>query len=78
MDNIDPKQDRRVDRRTFLKGGLVAGGVLAGAGGTIAALAATSSDPDPHPKTASGSGTSSSPPLAARPADGVGIARTSS
>jgi hypothetical protein len=29
MDNIDPKQDRRVDRRTFLKGGLVAGGVLA-------------------------------------------------
>jgi arylsulfatase A-like enzyme len=60
MDNIDPKQDRRVDRRTFLKGGLVAGGVLAGAGGAIAALAATSSDPDPQPKMAGAPGTSGS------------------
>jgi arylsulfatase A-like enzyme len=32
MENIDPQQDRRVDRRTFLKGGLVAGGAIAGAG----------------------------------------------
>ena len=29
MESIDPKEHRKVDRRTFLKGGLVAGGVLA-------------------------------------------------
>ena len=29
MENIDPKQDRRVDRRTVLKRGLIAGGLLA-------------------------------------------------
>jgi len=41
MDNIDPEQHRRVDRRTFLKGGLLAGGLLAGAGVAIGALADT-------------------------------------
>jgi arylsulfatase A-like enzyme len=41
MDTIDPKEDRRVDRRTLLKGGLVAGGALA----TGLAIRATA-DPD--------------------------------
>jgi arylsulfatase A-like enzyme len=39
MDNIDPERHRRVDRRTFLKGGLIAGGLIAGAGAAIGALA---------------------------------------
>ena len=49
MDNIDPQQntDRRVSRRTFVKGGLVAGGVLAGAGMAIRAAADTDSAPSP-------------------------------
>ncbi len=38
MDNIDPREDRRLDRRTLLKGGLAAGGLL-GAGLAIGALA---------------------------------------
>jgi arylsulfatase A-like enzyme len=37
MDRIDGEEHRRVDRRTFLKGSLIAGGVLAGAGAAIAA-----------------------------------------
>jgi arylsulfatase A-like enzyme len=41
MESIDPKEHRKVDRRTFLKGGLVAGGVLAGAGLGIRAVADT-------------------------------------
>jgi arylsulfatase A-like enzyme len=41
MESIDPKQHMRVDRRTFLKGGLLAGGVLAGAGLAIRAAADT-------------------------------------
>jgi arylsulfatase A-like enzyme len=36
---MDSEQHRRVDRRTFLKGGLIAGGVAAGAGLGIRALA---------------------------------------
>ena len=39
IDCMDPKQDMRVDRRTFLKRGAIAGGVLAGAGLGIKALA---------------------------------------
>ena len=35
---MDPDQDKRVDRRTFLKRGLVAGGLLAGAGLAIGDL----------------------------------------
>ncbi len=59
MDNIDPQQDtdRRVSRRTFVKGGLVAGGVLAGAGLAIRAAAdgdstprQTASSPTPVPR----------------------------
>ncbi len=41
MENIDPKEHKRVDRRTFLKGGLAAGGAL-GAGLSIRAVADTS------------------------------------
>src|ERR1700677_3922133 len=44
MDDIDPKEHRRVDRRTFLKGGLLAGGVIAGAGLAIRAAADTGPD----------------------------------
>jgi arylsulfatase A-like enzyme len=41
MDDIDPRQDRRLDRRTVLKRGLIAGGLLTGAGAAIAAAAET-------------------------------------
>jgi arylsulfatase A-like enzyme len=41
---MDSEQHRRVDRRTFLKGGLIAGGVAAGAGLGIRALADSGSD----------------------------------
>ncbi len=52
MENIDPEQHRRVDRRTFLKGGLVAGGVLAGAGLAIRAAADTAPDATSRPGNA--------------------------
>jgi arylsulfatase A-like enzyme len=51
MDNIDPEQHRRVDRRTFLKGGLLAGGLLAGAGAAIGALADTDDSHAPDATT---------------------------
>jgi arylsulfatase A-like enzyme len=44
MDSIGPEQDRRVDRRTFLKGGLVAGALLGGAGIAVRAVAGASDD----------------------------------
>jgi arylsulfatase A-like enzyme len=50
MDSIDPKEDKRVDRRTFLKGGLIAGGVLAGTGLAIRAAANTAGDTRPQPR----------------------------
>ncbi len=59
MDGIDPKQHTNVDRRTFLKGGLIAGGALAG-GLAIRALADTTSH--------------SSPPPSATPAPAVALA----
>src|ERR1700694_1337093 len=46
MDSIDRKQNKRVDRRTFLKGGLAVGGVL-GAGLAIRAAADTTSGSPP-------------------------------
>jgi len=49
MKSIDPKEHRKVDRRTFLKGGLVAGGVLAGAGLGIRAVADTGKDTPVQP-----------------------------
>jgi arylsulfatase A-like enzyme len=39
MDSSEPKPARKVDRRTFLKGGLIVGGVAAGAGAAIKAAA---------------------------------------
>ena len=47
MDSIDPDKHRRVDRRTFLKGGLLAGGVIAGAGFAIRAAADADNPPAP-------------------------------
>ncbi len=47
MESIDPAEHRRVDRRTFLKSGLIAGGALAGAGLGIRALADGSSGDSP-------------------------------
>jgi arylsulfatase A-like enzyme len=38
MENIDSQQDRRLDRRTLIKRGLIAGGMLAGAGALTEAL----------------------------------------
>jgi arylsulfatase A-like enzyme len=52
MENIDPEQDRRVDRRTVLKRGLIAGGLLAGAGAAIGVAAADmANDSGSPPKT---------------------------
>jgi arylsulfatase A-like enzyme len=73
MENIDPDQHRTVDRRTFVKGGLIAGGLLAGAGAAIGAVAATSDDSQAPAKTASAerqaprSATSRRAPAAGRP-----------
>jgi arylsulfatase A-like enzyme len=39
MDSIDPKEHKRVDRRTFLKGGLAAGGAVLAGGAAIRAVA---------------------------------------
>ena len=44
MESMGPEQDRRVDRRTFVKRGLAAGGLLAGAGLGIARLADATED----------------------------------
>jgi arylsulfatase A-like enzyme len=44
MESIDPAEHRRVDRRTFVKTGLVAGGALLGAGLGIRAAADGGSD----------------------------------
>ncbi|HEY4426879.1 MAG TPA: sulfatase-like hydrolase/transferase [Solirubrobacteraceae bacterium] len=50
MDGMDRGEDKRVDRRTFLKGGLAAGGIL-GAGLAIRAAADATSDAGPPPST---------------------------
>jgi arylsulfatase A-like enzyme len=49
MDSIDPPEHKRVDRRTFLKGGLIAGGLLAGTGLVIEAAADTGGDSSSTP-----------------------------
>src|SRR5579871_4920092 len=50
IDGMDEQQDMRVDRRTFLKRGAVAGGALVGAGLGIKALSEASGDsPRPAP-----------------------------
>ncbi|HUH81572.1 MAG TPA: sulfatase-like hydrolase/transferase [Solirubrobacteraceae bacterium] len=55
MASKDEKQGKRVDRRTFLRRGLIAGGALAGGGIAIRAMADASSDsagtvPPPKPR----------------------------
>jgi arylsulfatase A-like enzyme len=60
-------EDRRVDRRTFIKGGIVAGGLLAGGGAAIAALADADGKSIPPPaappsRIAGGVGTNSRQP----------------
>src|SRR6202035_5898612 len=52
MEHIDRAEHKRVDRRTFVKGGLAAGGVL-GAGLAIRAVADAMSDSGPPPSTSS-------------------------
>jgi arylsulfatase A-like enzyme len=44
MESMGPEQHRKVDRRTFVKRGIAAGGLLAGAGMGIARLADASED----------------------------------
>ena len=44
MESMGPERDKRVDRRTFMKRGLAAGGLLAGAGLGIARLADATED----------------------------------
>ncbi len=45
----EPKGDGPIDRRTFLKGGLLAGGLLVGGGAAIAELAKRSDESTPAP-----------------------------
>jgi arylsulfatase A-like enzyme len=52
MENMNPKQNKRVDRRTFLKDGLIVGAGLAGAGLAIDALADATSGSGSPPRTA--------------------------
>jgi arylsulfatase A-like enzyme len=52
MDGIDPPEHKRVDRRTLLKGGLIAGGALAGTGIAIRAVADATNSSSSHPRTA--------------------------
>jgi arylsulfatase A-like enzyme len=63
MQSMNPEEHRRVDRRTFLKDGLVAGGLLAGAGLGIARLAdATQDSGSPAPSRAVSAPPSATPP----------------
>ncbi len=65
MENMDPEQDKRLDRRTLLKGGLAAG-VLAGTGLAIGALSDTTSDSKP-PRTATPAAPAASVSTSGRP-----------
>jgi arylsulfatase A-like enzyme len=65
MESIDPAEHRRVDRRTFLRRGVIAGGLLAGAAQAVGELAEAAREP-PAPLRAPGS-TSRGGRAAARP-----------
>ncbi len=54
MENIDPRQDKRLNRRTVLKRGLIAGGLLTGAGAAIAAAAENNGGSPSSPPGAQG------------------------
>jgi arylsulfatase A-like enzyme len=66
MENINSQQDRRIDRRTLIKRGLIAGGMLAGAGALTEAL---STDGD---RDAGAPSSSAPPPAIARTAPSAG------
>ena len=60
--------ERRIDRRTFLKGGLLAGGLLAGGGAAIAELAKSGTRHREHARTGT-------PPSPAHPGAGASTAQ---
>jgi arylsulfatase A-like enzyme len=62
MDRIDAEEHKRVDRRTFLKGSLIAGGVLAGAGAAIAAAADSDGSSSPAASTSARPAVTATPP----------------
>jgi arylsulfatase A-like enzyme len=64
MEGIDPEQHRRVDRRTFLKTSLVAGGAVAGAGAAIKALSDAKDGSRSSPPGASAKRAPGAPPAA--------------
>jgi arylsulfatase A-like enzyme len=51
MESMDPKEHKRVDRRTFLKTGVIAGGAVVGAGIGIKAVADATSGSGPSTPT---------------------------
>jgi arylsulfatase A-like enzyme len=70
MQNMDPDEDTRVDRRTAIKRGLIAGGLLAGAGAAIGVAAAdtdSSSSPPPSTTTAPTTARSTPRPRSSKP-----------
>jgi arylsulfatase A-like enzyme len=69
MGSIDPDQDKALDRRTFLKRGLMAGGVLAGGVG-LAELAQEAADSESGPAPAA-RGRAASPARAAERAPNI-------
>ncbi len=72
--------ERRIDRRTFLKGGLLAGGTLLGGGAAIAAIAKESEEPSPPvrraPRAQRSTAQAGGAPAEQRPGSGGGGGRT--
>ncbi len=67
MENTDPEQDKRLDRRTLLRRGLIAGGLLTGTGAAIAAAAEDTGGSSSSPPGRAGSKSKRPPESAARP-----------
>jgi arylsulfatase A-like enzyme len=66
MENIDPGHNRQVSRRTFVKGGLIAGGLLAGAGAAIRAVTGGTGHSSTTPAPRLGSVSLATPPPASQ------------
>jgi arylsulfatase A-like enzyme len=67
--------ERRIDRRTFLKGGMLAGGLLVGGGAALAEIAKESAEPSApprHPRGRAASRTAQPGPAASAPQGGAG------